>query len=43
MIERRAGALTGLLQERAMRLVRDVVPEPSDAALVDAIERAGGT
>ena len=41
VIERRAGGLTGLLQERAMRLVRDVQPEPSDAALVDAIERAG--
>ena len=41
MIERRAGTLTGLLQERAMRLIRDRVPEPSDAALVDAIERAG--
>ena len=41
VIERRAGTLTGLLQERAMRLIRDRVPEPSDAALVDAIERAG--
>lgn len=41
VIGRAAGGLTGLLQERAMRLVRDVVPEPSDAALVDAIERAG--
>jgi predicted amidohydrolase YtcJ len=41
VIERRAGGLTGLLQERAMRLVRDRVPEPSDAALVAAIERAG--
>ena len=41
VIERRAGALTGLLQERAMRLVRNHIPEPSDAALVDAIERAG--
>lgn len=41
VIERRAGRLTGLLQERAMRLVMDRVPEPSDAELVDAIERAG--
>ncbi|MGI4953361.1 MAG: amidohydrolase [Janthinobacterium lividum] len=41
VIERRAGRLTGLLQERAMRLVYDHVPEPSDAELVDAIERAG--
>ena len=41
VIERRSGGLTGLLQERAMRLVRDRLPEPSDAALVDAIERAG--
>ncbi len=41
VIGRAAGGLTGLLQERAMRLVRDVVPEPDDAALVNAIERAG--
>ena len=41
MIERRAGKLTGLFQERAMRLVMNQVPEPGDAALVDAIERAG--
>jgi predicted amidohydrolase YtcJ len=41
VIERAAGRLTGLLQERAMRLIKDRVPEPSDAALVDAIERAG--
>jgi predicted amidohydrolase YtcJ len=41
VIERRAGRLTGLFQERAMRLLRDCMPEPSDAALVDAIERAG--
>ena len=40
-IERRDGRLTGLVQERAMRLVRDRIPEPSDVALVDAIERAG--
>jgi predicted amidohydrolase YtcJ len=41
VIERRGGALTGLFQERAMRLVRDVVPEPDLPTLVDAIERAG--
>lgn len=41
VIERRHGRLTGLFQERAMRLLYDHVPEPSDAALVDAIERAG--
>ncbi len=39
--ERKGGALTGLFQERAMRLIRDVVPEPDEATLVDAIERAG--
>jgi predicted amidohydrolase YtcJ len=41
VIERRGGALTGLFQERAMRLVRDVIPEPGEAVMVDAIERAG--
>ena len=41
VIERRAGKLTGLFQERAMRLLYDHVPEPSDTELVDAIERAG--
>ena len=41
VIERRQGRLTGLFQERAMRLLYDHVPEPSDTELVDAIERAG--
>ena len=41
VIERRGGALTGLFQERAMRLIRDAVPPPGMPALVDAIERAG--
>ena len=41
LIERSDGDLTGLFAERAMRLVRDRVPEPTDAALVNAIERAG--
>ena len=41
VIERGPGGLTGLFQERAMRLIQDHVPQPSDEALVDAIERAG--
>ncbi len=41
VIERRGGRLTGLFQERAMRLVRDIIPPPSEAEMVDAIERAG--
>jgi predicted amidohydrolase YtcJ len=40
VIERKGGRLTGLFQERAMRLVRDVMPPPSEAEMVDAIERA---
>ncbi len=40
VIERRAGALTGLFQERAIRLVRDHMPRPSQSAMVDAIEAA---
>lgn len=40
VIERRGGRLTGLFQERAMRLVRDVIPQPDEAAMVEAIERA---
>jgi predicted amidohydrolase YtcJ len=40
VIERKAGRLTGLFQERAMRLVRDIMPPPSEAEMVDAIERA---
>ncbi len=40
-IERRAGRLTGLFQESAMRLIRARIPEPSDAQLRVAIERAG--
>jgi predicted amidohydrolase YtcJ len=39
--ERQGGALTGLVLERAMRKVRDQIPGPDHAALVDAIERAG--
>ncbi len=41
VIERKRGALTGLFQERAMRLVRDVIPPPDAESLVAAIERAG--
>ncbi len=40
VIERRGGALTGLFQERAMRLVRDVIPPPDEATMVAAIEAA---
>mgnify|MGYP001766192964 CR=1 FL=1 len=40
-IERRHGAFTGLLAERAMRLVGAVLPPPTEADLVEAIERAG--
>ena len=41
VIERRDGALTGLFQERAMRLILDHRPAPTDHQLIDAIERAG--
>jgi predicted amidohydrolase YtcJ len=41
VIGRRAGRMTGLFQERAMRLVLDTVPVPSEAAMVDAIDAAG--
>ena len=41
VIGRHDGELTGLIQERAMRLIRDAVPQPSEARMVDAIEAAG--
>lgn len=41
LIERRDGALTGLLAEGAMRLVSRVMPKPGQEQLVAAIERAG--
>ncbi|WP_185983773.1 amidohydrolase [Aureimonas mangrovi] len=41
MIERRDNKLTGLLAERAQRLVIDVQPKPDVATLIEAIERAG--
>jgi hypothetical protein len=40
VIERREGRLTGLFQERAMRLIRDHVPQPTEARMLDAIEAA---
>lgn len=42
VIERKGGQLTGLFQERAMRLVRDVIPPPDQATMVGAIEAACG-
>ncbi|MFT8242791.1 amidohydrolase [Roseomonas sp. BN140053] len=41
LLERRDGRLTGLLQERALNLLRDHVPVPDEAAMVAAIEAAG--
>lgn len=40
VIGRSGGALTGLFQERAMRLVQDAIPAPDPAAMVGAIEAA---
>jgi predicted amidohydrolase YtcJ len=40
-IGREGGRLTGLLAERARDAVDDVIPKPDEAALVEAIERAG--
>ncbi|WP_198374427.1 amidohydrolase [Neoroseomonas rubea] len=40
VIERKGGQLTGLFQERAMRLVRDVIPPPDHATMIGAIEAA---
>ena len=40
-IERKGGQLTGLFQERAMRLLRDRMPPPTEAAMVAAIDAAG--
>jgi hypothetical protein len=40
-IERREGRANGVLHESAIRLVRAHIAKPSDAQLVDAIERAG--
>jgi hypothetical protein len=41
VIERRGGALTGLIQERALALIKAAVPAPDTARMVDAIEAAG--
>jgi predicted amidohydrolase YtcJ len=41
VIERRHGALTGLIQERALALIQAAVPAPDTARMVDAIEAAG--
>jgi predicted amidohydrolase YtcJ len=41
VIERRDGALTGLIQERALTLIKHAVPSPDQARMVDAIEAAG--
>ncbi len=40
VIERRGGGLTGLIQERAMQLVKQAMPEPDQAHMVDAIAAA---
>ena len=40
-IEKRDGKLTGLLQERAQRLIKDIVPVPSETSMVEDIEAAG--
>ncbi len=40
-IERREGRPNGVLHESAIRLVRAHIAKPTDAQLVDAIERAG--
>jgi predicted amidohydrolase YtcJ len=41
VIERRDGKLTGLIQERALSLIKAAVPSPDAAGMVDAIEAAG--
>ncbi|WP_439576339.1 amidohydrolase [Elioraea sp.] len=40
VIERKGGALTGLFQERAMRLILDHVPLPDQARMVEGIRAA---
>ena len=40
-VESRDGKLTGLLQERAQRLVTEHVPVPDESSMVDDIEAAG--
>lgn len=41
VIERKGGQLTGLIQERAMHLIKVAMPRPDRARMVDAIEAAG--
>ncbi|MCX8134321.1 MAG: amidohydrolase [Roseococcus sp.] len=41
VIERRDGALTGLIQERALSLITAAIPAPDTARMVEAIEAAG--
>ena len=41
VIERRDGALTGLIQERALSLIKAAMPMPAPDRLVDAIDAAG--
>ncbi len=41
VIERRGGALTGLIQERALSLIKAAMPAPNEARMVNAIEAAG--
>lgn len=40
VIERKGGRLTGLFQERAMRLILDHVPAPDEARMVEGIRAA---
>ena len=41
VIERKGGQLTGLIQERAMHLIKVALPRPDRARMIDAIEAAG--
>jgi predicted amidohydrolase YtcJ len=41
VIERREGVLTGLIQERALSLIKAAMPAPAPERLVDAIDAAG--
>ncbi len=41
VIERREGALTGLIQERALSLIKAAMPNPAPSRLLDAIDAAG--
>ncbi len=41
VIERRNGALTGLIQERALSLIKAAMPAPDETRMVNAIEAAG--